>query len=601
MTKAYRRLSYLKSPFAVRLFILSLFLVLLFFLNLAYKEFISSNPDPIDFMTNAVIGTLIFLFILVFVVSYKISNFLATGKNQTKRAPLLRRKIVVLFSLGAAMPATLTAIFSIYFFNINVQSWFDDKITNLLNQSVQVGDSYIKEHTNQLKETSISIAEDISNNYTKLIHNPKLFSKVINAQAEIRNIDEALVFRRDTNIILAQTSLSFSLSVTSIPYELIERANSGEVVYLPSGPYKIRVLIRVRDQVFLLIGKLVDSHIVNHISRTEGAVVEYQQIKNSINYLQIQFALIFFAITFILITFAVIFGRKVAEHIVGPIRTLVLAAEKVKNGDFTVSIPENKTNRDELRILSSAFNRMVLKLNKQQKELFAAQSALAWADVARRVAHEIKNPLTPIQLSADRLRIKFQNQVEDTESFSKYINNIIGKTNDIKRIVSEFVDYARMPAPQFMKCNIVSFLFDIVDSHRIINDSISYKYISNHKEIDFACDKTQFNQIMENIFKNSEEAFPENFANKIIEVSLIKKDNMLNITLSDNGPGLKGLSANDIIKPYFTNKKTGSGLGLSIVDRIVKDHFGTMEIMNVDKGFLISLNFDIDLLISKVN
>ena len=129
---------------------------------------------------------------------------------------------------------------------------------------------------------------------------------------------------------------------------------------------------------------------------------------------------------------ATIWGRAFAERIVKPIRELVIAAEKVKGGDLSVQVPLVGLKKDEIKVLSSSFNRMVSQIDRQQKDLVVAQRSLAWSDVARRVAHEIKNPLTPIQLSAERLLKKYKCEVSDQESFEKYLNNILRHSNDIK-------------------------------------------------------------------------------------------------------------------------------------------------------------------------
>jgi two-component system nitrogen regulation sensor histidine kinase NtrY len=187
----------------------------------------------------------------------------------------------------------------------------------VLDQSVSVGEAYIAEHTLQLKETAISISDDLSDMYYSLIHNPDVFTKVINAQVELRSLDEAIVFQKDTNTILAQSSFSFSLSFVNIPNHLLEKADNGEVVQVSSDPSKIRVLIKIKDynDTYLLIGRLVDTKIIDHIDKTNGAAREYKLLKDQMFAMQVKFSMIFILMSLLLLSAAIIWGRKFAEKI----------------------------------------------------------------------------------------------------------------------------------------------------------------------------------------------------------------------------------------------------------------------------------------------
>lgn len=509
----------------------------------------------------------------------------------------LRKRIILAFSMGAALPTIIVAIFSTCFFNYGVEAWFDKKISKVLDQSIHVGESYVEEHILQIKETAISVADDLNAMYYDLIHNPELFSKTLNAQADLRSIDEAIVFQKDTNTILAQTSFSFSLSFTTIPPHIMDRVNKGEVVQITSDPTKIRVLIKLCDynDTYLLVGRFIDTKIINHINKTNGAAKEYFAIKDQISTMQIRFSIVFILFSLILLLVAIMWGKKFAERIVQPIRELVKASERVKNGDLSVQLPIKGLQKDEIRVLSSAFNRMVSQIDRQQKDLIVAQRAHAWADVARKVAHEIKNPLTPIQLSADRLLKKFKDEVSDPESFVKYIKNILKYSNDIKVIVSEFVDFARLPAPHFSKCEIISMINDLLESRKLINDMIHYSFVSNVKQFDFVCDIAQINRVMVNLLLNAEEAFEPHMVDKKIKVEVNVKDSEVKIIVTDNASGFSDKLLNSAKEAYVTTKSGGTGLGLAIVDRIALDHFGSMRLdNNKHGGALVELTFNVE-------
>ena len=553
---------------------------------LAYLEFISSKIDPVNIIGLMLVILITSLLLAILLINNRANGFFNFLKKRTKRVSKLRKRIIIAFSLGAAVPTIIVAVFSTYFFNFGVQSWFDDRISRVLEQSITVGESYIAEHVLQLKDTAISISNDYDDLYYKLIDNPDLFQDILAGQAEWRALDEAIIFKRDTNTILAQTALSFSLSFLTIPTYIFEKVNKGEVVQVFSDPTKIRILIKLHkyNDTYLLIGRLVDEKIIEHINKTNGAAQEYFRLKTKIFDLQVKFSMIFILLAMILVLVAIIWGRRFAERIVKPIRELVIAAERVKNGDLTAQVPENGLKKDEIKILSFAFNRMVKQIDRQQKELLVAQRALAWSDVARRVAHEIKNPLTPIQLSAERLLRKFKGQVQDQDSFEKYINNITKNSNEIKMIVSEFVNFARLPSPDFSESEILSMINDLVDTRRLINDSILYTVNANIKSCDLVCDATQLNRVMVNLVQNAEDALEEREGQKKIVVQIMVDGEFVSISVLDNGPGFSEQVLENATKAYFTTKIKGTGLGLAIVDRIVQDHFGVFSIFNRKEG-----------------
>jgi two-component system nitrogen regulation sensor histidine kinase NtrY len=217
------------------------------------------------------------------------------------------------------------------------------------------------------------------------------------------------------------------------------------------------------------------------------------------------------------------------------------------------------------------------------------QKTILWIDVARRITHEIRNPLTPILLSIERLEYKYADQIEEKnrDNFIKYINNVKKHTLTISWIIDEFIDFGKMPEPKFVKINLIN----------LINDSINASYFDKRMKYDFTqnnlnenqierisnflCDEKQILRMFLNIFKNSYEAFfqteEKNF-NSYTKDLLIKiilrfeRDDCLNIFIEDNGPGFALDLIDKITEPYITTKKRGTGLGLSIVKRIIIDH-----------------------------
>ncbi|MFU7502527.1 MAG: ATP-binding protein [Candidatus Tisiphia sp.] len=563
----------------------------------------SLGPDPSRVIGLILVDLAVFLLLGILLARKFLRDFIDKGERETSSK--LQNRIIIAFSLIATIPTIIVSVFSAYFFNFGIQSWFDKKISAVLDQSIIVAESYIDEHKLQLRETALSVADDLTEMYYNLIHNPLSFNQALNTEVEMRSLDEAIVFHRPTNTVIANTFLSFAISFATIPAHLMKRAEIGEIVEIKSDPKKIRMLTKLKDHndIYLLVGRLIDAKIIDHIDKTNGAAEEYYRLKKHISSMQIKFSIVFIFIALLLLLAAISWGMIFATKIVKPIRKLVIATEKVKNGDLTIQVPEDLVNKDEISVLSSAFNRMIKQIDHQQRDLVIAQRALAWSDVARKVAHEIKNPLTPIHLASERLLRKFSNQVEDKTEFNKYIQMIVRHTDDIKKIVSEFVNFARLPAPIFMDCDLVILIKNMVESRKLINDKILYKFITTDQHIDFICDTTQINQIMVNLLKNAEESIGlTRFQQGVIAVSITKSNHQITITVNDNGIGFQANLIDRATEPYITTRSKGTGLGLAIIKKIAQDHCATLELKNkYEGGAIVNITFNLDELKLKIN
>ncbi|MDB9729087.1 PAS domain-containing sensor histidine kinase [Amylibacter sp.] len=221
-------------------------------------------------------------------------------------------------------------------------------------------------------------------------------------------------------------------------------------------------------------------------------------------------------------------------------------------------------------------------------DLVSAQRLAAWGDVARRIAHEIKNPLTPIKLSAERLKRKYSPMVgAEEDNLSQYCDVIIRQTNDLRRIVDEFSKFARMPEPIKRSVNITKLLKDVILLFEISSPAIKIKLKNPHGDINVNVDETMINQAFTNLIKNAGEAIESkaklNSTNKFdpeIRIFIKKNVNNLEIIIEDNGIGLPTQERSRLFEPYVTNRENGTGLGLSIVKKIIEEHNGSLELLD---------------------
>ena len=243
---------------------------------------------------------------------------------------------------------------------------------------------------------------------------------------------------------------------------------------------------------------------------------------------------------------------------------------------------------------------MIDRLKSQQEKLIINERHEAWGSLARKLAHEIKNPLTPIQLTIDRLKNIYSKQLNEneTENFKDNLKVINNQIKQIEKLVNEFSDFARMPKPIFRENNLVDIIQENINLLKELDNSIDINFKKDFNKITLESDKEQISRVFLNLIKNSIESINQkaqnnnNFSKKIA-IELTEDDSHIKITLKDNGVGFSELKNNikDILNPYFTTKKNGTGLGLSIVNKIINDHNGKIDFIPIKNGAKINIIF----------
>lgn len=213
-------------------------------------------------------------------------------------------------------------------------------------------------------------------------------------------------------------------------------------------------------------------------------------------------------------------------------------------------------------------------------EIQAAQKNAAWSDVARRIAHEIKNPLLPIQLAAERLKRRYLKQIEnDPETFLACTDTIVRQVGHIGHMVSEFSSFARMPAPQMKEMNLVDLIQQAVFLQRQANPRISYSFEEPDSPVMIRCDADQMGQVLTNLLQNAADAIGPKIETSPdfqgeIQLHLSVEPNRISLKINDNGVGLPKEGRDKLLEPYVTFREEGTGLGLAIVKKILEDHGG---------------------------
>ena len=580
-----------RNLFIIVIFIFTILLAFLTFLTFIDKSFIDLNENNLQYLLLANLILLIVFFILIFIdIKNSIKN------NINVRGSIANRKYIISFGLFTLIPSLLIAIFSLFIFSFALEKYFDNKITSAVNNSYEIAKNYLDEKRNKIESEIVLIAFDL-NKYSKMFKsNPERFQAILNTQRVIRDIDQLHLIDEKGNLIQ---------SAINSPYVKIDD-RALKMVLNDDRPLKIintfenrsAAIIKLTNykNTFLYVVKFIDKNISQYLIKSEEAVNFYYTVENQSLGIRISFALIYISLVTLLLFLSITIAIRFSSRFFISINNLITASASIGKGNLDTKVPEVKADK-EMELLNKNFNLMIDKLKTQQDKLLTSERHEAWENVARKLAHEIKNPLTPIQLTLDNLNTKYLENIEDTKK-SKYQDNLKTIQKQIKQIenlVNEFSDFARMPKPLLKKNNLYEVINENINLLNKMDPEINIKlmnHLPNDNYINF--DYEQFNRIFFNLIKNSMESIQENTqkGNKIdknIDIEIRGRRDYIIINLFDTGIGFKNKNTKDLIKPYFTTKEKGTGLGLSIVDKIISDHNGSISFLNQKNGAKIQI------------
>jgi two-component system nitrogen regulation sensor histidine kinase NtrY len=664
-----------------------------------------SGGAPITLRSNVVFGTVLgnvsVLLLLGAVLAGRLTR-VWVERRRGSAGSRLHVRLVLLFSVVAVTPSIVVAVFASAFFNLGIQSWFDDRIRSALDGSLSVARLSLEEHRNNIRSDALGVA--ISLQRASTFGNTQLLQQVLEQETTFHGLIQAVIFDPLTHQVMLSAGV-LSANFVELPTDQeIEPARNNEVAVIGGGTENhVRAVVKLGEapELMLMVDRPVDTHIISDVERTEQLVAEYKQLDANRNKLQVTFALIFALVALLVLSAAVLTGLVLANQIARPVGWLIHAAERVRAGDLSVRVPEVRSE-DEMAGLSRAFNRMTGQLAAQRTELmdayaqiderrrftetvlagvsagvigldrqgrvdlpnraaselmgtdlvaatglpldhvvpeFApllqeaqanperpgtaevqvgppsnrrtllvrigaelaggeiggfvvtfdditelqrAQRKAAWSDVARRIAHEIKNPLTPIQLAAERLKRRFTKEItSDPETFVLCADTIVRHVADIGRMVDEFSAFARMPLPVIKPEDIGRVAREAMVLQRTAHPEIAWTTDLPERGPVAPCDRRQVVQALTNLLMNAADAVgmrlraPGEPAGAIA-LALSQHPGEVHISVSDDGVGLPQADRGRLTEPYVTHKPKGTGLGLAIVKKIMEDHGGRL-------------------------
>ena len=584
-----------KNIYLIFLFIITLSIGFLTFLTFIDKSLIELSSQNLQLLLILNIGLLALLFIFIFLEIKK-----AIKNDIDKDGLKSNKKYITFFALFTIIPSLLISIFSLFLFSFALEKYFDKKVTTVVNNSYELARDYVDEVKNKIQSEIILIAFDVNKSKKFLNDDKKEYKRFLRTQKLIRGVDEI-------HIINIEKKLLFSTLEDKDPY-LPPVDKALNLVLDDDRPLKIinafenrsAAIMRLQnfEDRFIYVVKYLDKNISKYLTESQEAINFYYTVEEKSSGIKISFAIIYIIIVSLLLFISISIAIRFSSRFFRSINNLILASTSIGEGNLDIKVPEVKTDKD-LEILNKNFNEMIDRLKDQQDKLIINERHEAWGSLARKLAHEIKNPLTPIQLIIDRLKNKYSSELteKNKNEFKENLKIINNQIKQIEKLVNEFSDFARMPKPIFQKIDLIILMKDNIKLLKELDETIKIDFKNNIKQILFNSDKEQLSRVFLNLIKNSIESIQQktekvsNF-NKIIAIELNDLDSHISLIINDNGIGFKDLNnIKEILNPYFTTKKQGTGLGLSIVNKIINDHNGNIEFISKEDGAMIKITF----------
>ena len=529
--------------------------------------------------------------IFSFFIIYSISSYLYPifSKFNRKKINSLNSKFTLYFISIALTPALIVGILGIILLNFGINDWFNQKIKNVVSNSVSIAESYLSEHKETIKGDIYAMSNDLNNGWNIYNNDINSFKKYLITQSLIRSLPETYLIDFNGNIVLS--AFERKMIFYKPPKESLLKAANGELAIFTSvQANKVYALINLSNYSGLLLyaGRSMDANVIAALNETRSAKQEYVRLEKNRNQISIVFIVLYLVFTLLLILISMIVGLKTAQRIINPISSVIKASNKISKGDYGDKVLRSN-DYIELDKLADSFNQMSSDLVKQRKQISVAKKYETWSDIARRIAHEIKNPLTPIQLSSERL-IKKINEIPElnTDEINECVNSITRQVSEIGFLVDEFSNFARLPNPEFKKFNMCVLLNEVISDIAKSYDNIKMELTNQNDDIILEIDKMQITRVIHNILINSVNSINESDDVKEKGQILCKtkiNNGLFIIEIFDNGGGIQ-YDKDELIKPYFTTRKIvgGSGLGLSIVEKILSDHNADFDLKNKSDG-----------------
>ncbi len=544
--------------------------IFIFFAVIVIGLFPDKNSDLFigkDFFIYAVMTVPIIAAIYFIIISFRRNLYL----DSFSIGGSFRNKMVLAFVFVAILSSLPIIFASNNFMNEILTRLASDKTSRALDLAIKMSDDSILQIRDEIKTEADVIRFLINTGKVKILYKSerekvRSLSGLRGIGVEFFKYDIGIEKRKITPLDKMISSRKLLLFYQGIVFKEKTRVDR---LRLPGEDILAGAMLMNRHLIVLY--KKIPPHIETRSVLLSNSVEDFLRLRYLREYFRDWGGIFLLSISIIVIFIAILISIYLSRNITRPVLELADAARDLSKGNFSVYLKKN--SNDEIGLLMDSFNEMVSELDKNRKVLYQKQILEAWRDMARRVVHEIKNPLTPIRLSAERIKRRYDEKHPDLDAvITQGTETIIEEVDVLKSILKEFTKFARLPEMKKEDVEIKKLIENSVNVFSV-HDHIKFK-VSLSKNIPvIQIDRTLMRQALANILQNSVEAMEGKGAISI-EVTYSSERKLVIIKIGDNGPGISGNIAINIFKPGFSRKQKGTGLGLSIVEKIIIEHNG---------------------------
>ena len=567
--------------------ILLIYFLLIVLILLFARQIISdvSLESPVSYYVVIPTAIILPLFLIAAIV-LNIAKLLR-DRRRGKAGIKFKIRLMIFFAFITLFSSLPQAIFSISFIEIAMSRWFSSPVAEGLEGGVDLVLQYKRERIEGLRLFGGSPL--LSSLYRDLPRAPeRIWESILQTSNQI---DSMQIFDGS-----GRETAFYGDDHGRVEHGQIADRSDGVLATVSTREYSITRHLRrhrIGDETYsVVLSSLRPSDFnIKAVKLTDSSDI-FSQIENFLPIFRITLIVFygFFSMPLLLLSLLVSF--LLSEEVIQPIVSLEEATRKVADGDFSFRILGRSGN--ELATLVESFNTMMAELERSRYKLLQTEKISAWQEIAQRMAHEIKNPLTPIKLSAQRILYRFRDGSENFEEILEpAVKSIIEEVENLNNLLQEFRTFSRLPAPQLKNENLRSIVEEVLAIYAGSYLHVSTDITGVDSELIVPIDRAQIRQVFSNLIKNAFEAIKD-VGDLAIRSDLVRKGNTqyCRIQIKDTGTGIDASVHGQVFNPYFTTKDGGTGLGLPIVERIIFDHNGQIW-FETEKG--VGTTFIIDL------
>jgi two-component system, NtrC family, nitrogen regulation sensor histidine kinase NtrY len=548
------------------LFILVLLFVILIGVIIAFsRTFITTiaGSDPAA-ATIVFLVALILPLALLAVIVFQVVRLMRQRARRQSGAGL-RLRLLLFFALVSLLSALPQAMLGITFVNSAMGTWFSSSIGDALRGARDAAISYQKERLASLRSfaggpLTPRLAADFADAPDATWTEIQSINAGIGALQLFGPDGKEIAFRGDPRARVAAA----------------EGAGGQEVREEVTILRDARTFSAGGRRVTLVASALLPAELRRNARRLTESLTLFAALDQFRDLFRLVLVAFFFIFSLPIFFITILVSLMLTERIIGPLVHLEDATRRVAEGDFGFRILTRP--RDELANLVDSFNGMISELERSRRKLLQAERITAWQEIAQRLAHEIRNPLTPIKLSAQRMLKKHAENAEDFEKIlTPSVSSIITEVDNLERMLREFGEFAKLPVPRPAPVSLREMLTEVASVYAHLSSGVHIDLKDVPEGVMLAVDKAQMKRVFANLFTNAIQAMPGG-GTLTVRADLARKGHasFCRIAVSDTGCGIPEKDMDSIFDPYFTTKKNGTGLGLAIAQRIVFDHNGNV-------------------------